>query len=424
MGVPDFIRAIPELPGVYLFKDKDLGVIYIGKAKCLRARIRSYFKNRYEDWKIESLIAEYAALDYILTGTELEALLLEAQLIKEYKPKFNVLLKHGDPFFYILFTSGTLPEVKLVRNKKEKGVYFGPFIHKKQARVAYAYLMRTFRLRICAKRMESGCLDYHLGNCAGSCLKTFDSEEYTKRVELAKEALEGKYESIERSVRTDIARYSSERDYEKARNLVSYLENLPTIFATLRAHIADARRNKEGTDVFSAQGTTSCSQDTYARGLEELKSLLGLAAIPRSIDCFDVSHFQGRDMVASCVRYNQKGPDKQSCRRFKIRTIDEQNDYAALQEAVLRRYRAGDMPDVVLIDGGKGQLGAVLSIVPNACLISLAKREERLFASTIPEGFVLDNKSALGQLLIALRDYAHHFAISYHKLLRIKGIRA
>lgn len=422
MSVPDFIHSIPELPGVYLFKDKDLGVIYIGKAKRLRARVRSYFQNRYQDWKVESLMAEYHALDYILTGTELEALLLEAQLIKEYKPKFNVLLKHGNPFTYILFTMGAMPEVKLVRTKREKGIYFGPFIHKKQARIAYAYLMRTFRLQLCTKRMDNGCLDYHLGMCAGSCLQSFEPEEYIQRVQLAREALEGNFESIERALKADIVRYNSERSYEKARNVVNYLHSLPTIFATLQAHIADAKRYKEGTDVFSAQGATLCSQEMYERGLEELKSLLGLSAVPRTIDCFDISHFQGRDMVASCVRFNQKGPDKHSCRRFKIRTLSGQNDYAALQEAVVRRYKKGDMPDVVLIDGGKGQLSSVMSVMPQACIVSLAKREERLFTYKHEESFVLDNKTALGQLLIALRDYAHHFAISYHKLLRIKSI--
>lgn len=433
--IASVLKNIPEQSGVYLFKDKQEAIIYIGKAKQLRTRVRSYFRKQHENWKVEALIEEYASLDYILTSTELEALLLEAQLIKEYQPKYNVLLKHGNPFLFILFTrssskSGLLPQVKLVKTKKEKGTYFGPFLHKKEARTAYRYLMRTFQLSLCNKKIENGCLDYHLGLCAGSCLSSFDHAAYSLRLDLARKMLVGSFGKIESLLKNQRDAHLACREFEKARTLHGYLENLPTIFATLQVHVGKAKTGGEALVLLStpSQPQTSVSpleNATYKQGLIDLQALLNLPTMPKTIDCFDISHFQSRDMVASSVRFTPQGPDKQSFRRIKIKSLQQQNDYAALQEAVLRRYaRLGDVPDVILIDGGKGQLSSVLAVMPDTCCISLAKREERLFTALHPEGITLDIKTPLGQLLIALRDYAHHFAISYHKLLRIKGMRA
>ena len=194
-------KAIPKAPGVYYFKNSSQEVIYVGKAKSLHNRVRSYFSGKH-DFKTDLLMEEYADVDFIVTKNETEALLLEAQMVSEHKPKFNVLLKDGQPFLYILFTTpqlsskkGTseleqpLPIITIARNKKEKGIYFGPFLHKTQARGALRYLVETFKLSLCKSRIENGCLDYHLGRCSGSCMKAFNKEDYLFRLELAQAAL-------------------------------------------------------------------------------------------------------------------------------------------------------------------------------------------------------------------------------------------
>jgi excinuclease ABC subunit C len=420
----DFLKGIPLLAGVYLFKDRNQKVIYIGKAKSLRVRVRSYFKKSDFDWKVKALIAEQRSVEYVLTTNEIEALLLEAQLIKEYKPKYNVLLKAGNPFLYIFFTNGAVPEISLVRTKKAKGIYFGPFLHKKETRSGFRFLMRTFKLQLCNKKMESGCLDYHLGLCAGNCRSTFDETEYRTRVELAQELLRGNFKKVAASLKEEILTLSKRKEFEKAQNLHTYLTNLDIIFQTLRTRFTEV---KYDTEVFVATTATKKVYHVASGGLDTLQQLLRLPIRPQTIDCFDISHFQSRYLVGSCIRFTAGQPDPSGFRRFKIKTLMGQNDYAALQEIVLRRYSStkkdSSLPDIVLIDGGKGQLSAVQSVLPHALCISLAKREERLYTPHHPEGILLDLKTELGQLLIALRDYAHHFAISYHKLLRSKGVK-
>lgn len=159
------------------------------------------------------------------------------------------------------------------------------------------------------------------------------------------------------------------------------------------------------------------------QAFEELKVLLALKTVPKTIDCFDISHFQSSYLVGSCIRFTHGVPDKSKFRRFRIKTLSEQNDYAALQEIVQRRYRdAKELPDIVMIDGGKGQLNAVKDLYPTTAFISLAKKEEILFTSNYPQGIHLDPLSNAGQILMYLRDYAHHFAVSYHKVLRSKNL--
>lgn len=182
-------KALPKAPGIYLFKDKDNHVIYIGKAKSIQKRVSSYFQKQHNDWKVQALVEEHADIDYILTKNEAEALLLEAQLIRDHKPKYNVLLTTGQPFIYIVFTKDDLVKVEIVRNKETKGTYFGPFLQKMQARKAYAYLIRTFKLYLCNKKIANGCLDYHLEKCAGICKTDFDIQDYNFRISLALDAL-------------------------------------------------------------------------------------------------------------------------------------------------------------------------------------------------------------------------------------------
>jgi len=417
------IKNIPLLPGIYIFKNQAAEIIYIGKAKSLRKRVSSYFIKQANDWKVSALISDHATIDYIVTHSELEANLLEAQLIKEYQPKYNTLLKSGDPFLYILFSDDEagIPSLSLVRIKKKRGIHFGPFMHKRQARSAYDYLVRTFKLYRCTYKVAAGCLDFHLGRCAGTCRNEFDAPEYRTRMELARQALEGNAPAFLQIIQQQIRHYSQQLEFEKAQHLTEYVQNLDTIFATLKAKFTEKKYAKE-----IAHATISPDAHLVPalapEALKDLGQLLRLAQVPRTIDCFDISHFQSSYMVGSCIRFTDGVPERNKFRRFKINTLTQQNDYAALQEVITRRYRnPADIPDVILIDGGKGQLSAARQVLPEATIVSLAKREETLYGPLFMEGKVLDLHTALGQLLIAMRDYAHHFAVSYHQLLRKKG---
>ena len=413
-------EKLPKLSGIYLFKDSQNNIIYIGKAKDLSKRVGSYFAKQNTDWKIQELIKEYEIVEHIVTKNETEALLLEADLIKKYKPKFNVLLKSGNPFLYIVITKADLPEIKIIRIKKEKGDYFGPFLHKSKARSTYEYIIRTFSLGICKNKIDTGCLDYHLGRCAGTCMPTFDKAGYLFRLELARKALNQDFDDFSSSIKTQIAQYNKNLEFEKSQNLQKYLEDSEVIFKTIETGFSE---KKYLTDV--AQAATEkqyYSTEEAQAGLLELKKILNLTGIPETLDCFDISHFQSSYMVGSCIRFKNGTPDKNMFRRFKIKTLTEQNDYAALQEIVNRRYKdPKNIPDIILIDGGKGQLSAIEQVLPQANLISLAKREETIYSKNFKNGIKLDIHTPLGKLLIGLRDYAHHFAIQYHRLLRKKG---
>jgi len=501
---------LPALPGVYLFKNKQGTVLYVGKAKNLKSRVASYFHSQ-TDIKANAIISLSTAIDHILTKNEVEAMLLEAKLIRNYQPKFNILLKTGQPYLYLLFSKETLPELQIVRTRKKKGLYFGPFLEKRPARQVYNFLIKTFRLKLCKKKIPNGCLYYHLGTCAGSCRDDFDKESYAIRLELAKQALKKGHKKFLRYLEKQIDKSNQKLNFEKSKELHSYHQAFEKVFTTIDTnflgkekalshkhiwiHIPDNKTLflfdeingiTKTKDIFYLQlvdtsikvlgtfferyyNTHDCqnmivtnfsleSRKTIEQFLrqwhkksfpvtivtqppaghlanlivlaathaqqeltkqknlgEELKLFLNLTKEPVTIDCFDVSHNQGTAMVGSCIRFKNGKPDKNNFRRFKIKTVSQQNDYACLQEIVSRRYRdREELPDLILIDGGKGQLNAVQSLFPQANFASLAKREEILFSNHFPEGKKLDQKSFVGQSLMALRDYAHHFAISYH----------
>lgn len=410
-------KDLPALPGVYLFK-KDDQLLYVGKAKVLRKRVASYFQKKHQDWKIEALLQEYTSIEHIVTKNEVEAELLEAQLISRYKPKYNVLLRSGQPFLYILFTTDELSELELVRNKKKKGTYFGPFIHKQKARSAYKYLIETFRLYLCHKKIAGGCLHYHLGICAGMCRSDFDQEGYLFRLSLALQLLKGNYKQSLAALKKHVAEATAKLQFEKAKVLYDYLQNLEDIFQTIKTKFSEEKYATETFLVTEPHVPKLTAQKELAG---QVQQFLGLSKPIEMIDCFDVSHIQGRFIVGSCIRFTNGKPDKNKFRRFRIKTLAGQDDYAALQEIVSRRYRDPlELPDLIVVDGGKGQLNAVKDLVGNTPLAALAKREERLFSNNYPQGVLLDKQSDVGLLFLALRDYAHHFAISYHKKRRSK----
>lgn len=411
------LDTIPHLPGIYIFKAHDHTILYIGKAKDLQKRVRSYFHKQATDWKVAELIKEHETISYVVTKNEIEALLLEAQSIRDYIPKYNVLLKSGQPFVYLLFTSNNtaLPQLVLVRNKRQKGTYFGPFLHKNDARAVYDYLIRTFQLFVCNKKIENGCLDYHLGKCCGSCRSDFDKEGYFARLELAKDILQGHHKKFIKGLKELINHYNQRMEFEKAAHLHGYISNFETIFATISTKFHEGKYQAEVEEITHQRVSAHDAQ----QALFDLQELLQLPERPTTIDCFDISHFQSTHIVGSCIRFTNGKKDPKNFRHFKITSLITQNDYAALQEIVKRRYKNPDeLPDIVLIDGGKGQRNAILPLLPHTTCISLAKREEELFTDYHPNGTKLDLQTPLGKLLIALRDYAHHFAITFHRKRR------
>ena len=412
------LEALPKTPGVYLFKNSEGELLYVGKAKDIKKRVASHFYDRDQGGNHEQLIAEFASIDHIATRSDLEALLLEAHLIHTFQPPFNILLKEGNPFLYLLFAhDGCLPTVEIVRTKvKKKGNrYLGPFLHKQDARRVYDYLIRTFRLFLCNKTMEHGCLDYHIGRCAGACRADFDKTSYCIRLELAYRVLAGNFRKFAKEIGRQITLFNKNFEFERSRQLHECLEHAEHLFNVITSHFSTQRYQKE---IEAKIITPPIVRDSipYAQKATELQQMFNLPQLPVTIDCFDISHFQSRGIVGSCVRFRDGEPDKKAFRHFHIRSITEQNDYAALQEIVRRRYKNGDdKPDLVLIDGGKGQLNAVFPLTGTTPCVSLAKREERIFTPQNHDGILLNTKSPAGRLLISLRDYAHHFAISFHR---------
>ena len=366
---------LPNKPGVYLFKSTDNSVLYIGKATSLHTRVQSYFCNKHKDPKIDALIEEHSTIEHIVTNSELEASLLEAHLIKLYQPKFNILLKSGQPFLYLLITKKEIPAFTIVRNKKEKGIYFGPFLYKKPVRAAYEYLIKTFRLKLCNKKIDHGCLDFHIGTCAGSCRPDFDLQGYKIRLQLAIDALTKDQENFKKIIKENITLYSDQQEYEKAQELLEYLNHIDSIFQTL--HIKFSPK-KYAAQLSAATIPGIISYDSKTELI--LQNFFGTNKKIETIDCFDISHFQSTCIVGSCIRFSFGIPDPHNFRHFNIKNLTQQDDYAALAQIVERRYKnPKDLPDLILIDGGKGQLHSVQNILKDSSCISLAKKEELLF---------------------------------------------
>lgn len=407
------LSYLPFKPGVYFFKNKDNEIIYIGKAKSLRKRVASYFQNNQHDWKIQGILAEYTSIEYETTENEIKALILEAQLIQQHKPRFNVLLKDGSPFIYIVFQEKPIAQMLLTRTAPLKKSFVGPFINKKAVRALFSFLQKTFQLYRCKKIVPNGCLHYHIGLCAGSCKPDFNEHDYIQRLRLAYHSLTDNQDQFIAAIKKAIQEYNKQHSFEKAARFSKYLSHAQEIINTINNSCHDDNESTQEKRFFIK---------TDAMLGHAIQTLTGAPKPVNTIDCFDISHFQGKHIVGSCIRFANGIPDPHFFRHFKINSLDTQNDYAALQEIVKRRYAHDSFPDLIIIDGGKGQLSAVKTVIPDAFVSSIAKRQEQLFCQRFPEGIILDKHSSAGLLIIAIRNYAHHFAIAYYKKLRQKEI--
>jgi excinuclease ABC subunit C len=418
------VKTFPAAPGVYLMKDGRGRVIYVGKAVNLRNRAGSYFtKQAAEDFRTANLVLEIKDLDYIQVDSEVDALLLEARLIKDIQPPFNTELKDDKTFPYLeIFVREEFPRVEFTRKPRPRGTkLYGPFTNAKKLRGAIA----VFKFRTCSLDIKQDderwrwfrpCLLASINQCTAPCNLRISRDEYRRDIRKLRLFLEGKKERLFRELREEMASAAKELKFEKAarlRDQVKALENL-NLRGDLKQHAQP--------EVF---------QVDPRRGLLGLKKIFDLPSLPRRIEGMDIAHLQGGETVASCVQFIDGLPFKHGYKRFKIRTVEGVDDFASMREVVSRHFRriqqdGGSFPDILLIDGGKGQLAAAMAaldsigvVAPFVC--SLAKREEEIFLPGQSEPKLLSKHSYALRLLQYVRDESHRFAQSYHHLLRKKS---
>ncbi len=530
------LDALPDRPGVYQYRNAAGEVIYVGKAKSLRSRVRSYFQPSAQHPPRTALLVEAIAdLEIIVVDTEIEALILEANLIKRERPRFNVILRDDKNFPYLkLSLADPFPRVSLVRRARLDGnLYFGPFIPASVARRSLKMIPKFFRVATCNEVFDGKrrpCLYYHLDQCLAPCAGKTNPEEYGRAVDHARLFLEGRDRELAASL---AARMREARDAERYEEAARYRDTLRTVESlAVRQHLASvgleeqdyfadhregqqaalqlfqmragkvqARREFtfEELDVdppsFYAAALAQYYADqapppevyvpvapadpallgrwlserrgakvtlkvpergvkrrflelvrknaelafesrfrlAHTHGVEALEALaeaLGLDEPPARIECFDISNIQGSDSVASMVVWDGGRPRKADYRTFHIRTVTGPDDFASMAEAVTRRYRrllaeSRPLPDLVLIDGGPGQLGAAVRALaaeglPMLPVISLAKREEEIFLQGSGEPLRLERTHPALQLLQRIRDEAHRFAVTAHRKKRAR----
>lgn len=418
-------REFPQTPGVYLMKDAAGRVIYVGKAKNLRARAGSYFlKAAAEERRTADLVREIADIDFLEAESEVDALLAEARLIKDIQPRFNSDLKDDKTFPYLeISTREDFPRVEVTREPAERGTkLYGPFASAGSLRGAVQVLQKIFKFRTCSLDIEAEdnkwrwfrpCLLASINQCTAPCNLRISKEEYRKDIERLKKFLDGGKKSLIAEMREEMLQAATDRRYEKAARLrdeINMLESLGER-GDLDTHVQP--------EVFYIDPK---------KGLTGLQKLLKLKSQPRTIEGVDIAHLAGEETVASLVQFIDGLPFKPNYRRFKIRGVEGVNDFASIHEVIARRFqRLHDesevFPDILLIDGGKGQLSAGLSAfqalgIEPPTVISLAKREEEIFVMGQDEPLKLSRHSFTLRLLQYVRDEAHRFAQHYHHLLR------
>ncbi len=409
MDIKTEIKLLPTTSGVYLFKDAAGKVIYVGKAINIRKRVGSYFRKTGQSFKTDILVGHIADIDTVQTSSEAEALLLEASLIKQYQPKYNVELKDGKTYPFIQITKDGFPLVSVVRKNARKhnnpdAEFYGPYVNPALIREALQIIRKIFPFRTCVPFADHLCLYYDLGLCQGPCEGKIGKQEYARNIRNIKLILDGKKDDLYRHLREEMEERSRLKDFEGARTVRDQIRAIGALYS----------------------GTGDVN---YYKEAEQLQRAVGLARAPLRIECFDISNIMGQQPVGSMVSFLNGKPDKNNYRRFRIKTVSGMDDFRMIAEVVRRRYarlqkeKAG-FPDLIVIDGGKGQLGAAMGELKklnlSLAVIALAKREEEIFIPSKRLPIKLAHDSLGLQLLMRLRDEAHRFGLKYHILLRGK----
>lgn len=425
------IAQFPKEPGVYLMKDGEGRALYIGKAKDLRSRVSSYFQpgadllnTRGPD--IARMVTLVEDIDFLDCETEVDAMLKEARLIKDTQPPFNAQLKDDKTFPYIeITTRDDFPAVYVTRTPRLKGSkLYGPFSSASGVRDAVNALQKVFKYRTCELDIREGddsrrffrpCLLYSINQCTAPCAALIGQEEYRRDIDRLKRMMASKRSVIVRQMKREMNEASASRDYAEAGRLRDRIKAIESLSLSGDVH-EDVQP-----EVFYIDP---------AKGLEKLADLLGLEHAPRSIEGIDIANLLGEETVGSLVCFIDGKPFKNGYRRFRIKTVEGSDDYASIREVVTRRYHyAADgeelYPDVILIDGGLGQLHAALQAfcdmdIQPPMVISLAKRMEEVYVQARSTPVRLTRNNEALRLLQQVRDEAHRFAQHYHHILRRK----
>lgn len=416
MSLKEKLAKLPVKPGVYLYKNADGKIIYVGKAAILRNRVGSYFqKSKQHDPKTLLLIDDIRDLDWVEVGSEVEALFLESELIKRYKPQYNILLRDDKHWNYIRIPfKKTWPEITMVRRPDDDGAtYYGPFSEGLALRRALKMLRRIFPYVTHAQLPKRACLDAHLGLCPNPEEGAISETEYKRSLRKLGLYLSGKGGQLITQLEKEMKKASRVKNFEDATQLRDQMLDLKALSKQM---------------IFGKEEMFDLTRDQALSGLAERLDLKG---IPRRIECYDISHIQGSDNVASMIVFTDGVPHKEEYRKFKMK-LRGNDDFAHMKEVISRRFSGRSLegwskPDLIIIDGGKGQLSAALEVLKQKEIpipaAALAKREEELIRC-LPSGkfesIWLPRDSHVLQLLQRIRDEAHRFAVTYHSLLRSK----
>ena len=423
-------RDLPKSPGVYLMKDDKGRVIYIGKSASLRERVSSYFQagTRLEHKK-SGLTDHIVDFDILQTDSEVEALLAENRLIKDVQPRYNARLLDDKTFPYLMVTTGEeFPGVFVTRQPRTDGVkLYGPFTNVRALKEAVTLLQRAFKFRTCHldisesddnRRFFRPCLLYPIKQCTAPCAAKISKETYRSDITRLLRFLDGGKDGVLRTMEKEMLQASQDRDYELAARLRDEIKALTAL---------GQRAAKGEQEYWQPEAFVTDPKE----GIEKLREMLSLAEPPRIVEGIDIAHLQGGETVGSKVCFIDGVPFKDGYRRYKIKHGQGNNDYLSIQEVVGRRYREAGasnelFPDVILIDGGLGQLHAAMDVfktmdVKPPMVITLAKKEELVYIQARSEPARLSRNNAGLRLLQYIRDEAHRFAQHYHHILRRKS---
>ena len=417
------LRNLPHRPGVYLFRDRFRRVIYVGKAKDLHRRVSQYFhpsRRMSADLKTKALLQSIAELETHQVRSEPEAILLEGRLIKEYRPRYNVSFRDDKRFLMVrVDLDEPFPKFQTTRMKTEdQARYFGPFAHSGALRQTLALMRKRFGLRSCRPEIPGEkdyrhCLDHVIQNCSAPCVAKVSRAEYHAKVVEACAFLEGKTAEMKEDLKAAMKKAAERKDFEKAASLRNLVEDLKKTTRPARRFFRDLP-----------------STVVPERDLETLRDVLGLGVVPARIECFDISNISDTHSVASMVVFRDGRPSKPAYRRYRIQGVAGQDDVGCMAEVIRRRcarwgVEGGGSPDLIVVDGGKGQLGAAVRELGAAGwaqvpAIGLAKQNEEIFRPGRPDPIVLPKESGAIRLLQRVRDEAHRVANGYHQLLMKK----
>lgn len=541
------LKLLPSLPGCYIYYNKEGEVIYVGKAKILKRRVMSYFNRKHDSIKVSVLVSQIERLEYIITNTEVEALILESHLIKKYKPRYNVLLKDDKKYPYFLITDEAFPRISIVRKKNmnpEKGRYYGPYTDIRAMHATLDFLKKIFPLKQCKspKFKDRPCLYHQIGRCLAPCQNFVTSDEYKKVVNQAELFLSGKQSELMKQLKEQMEKYSDSLQFEKAAKLRDSYNDLKKtlekqkvvyentklnedvisllcdegIFAIVILMIREGRlidkkdfvydvEEDDRTEFFTvffkeyyntlklefpdkivsneleavgekalyeqwleilakkkvkiSYGKSTQGKELQALADKNAKVVLDNAKIakmskirddfneigsylaeklklknfPHRMECYDISHIQGTNTVASMVTFINGVKKRSEYRKFKIKSSEgKPDDFLSMKEVLTRRLQhigeeKWEKPDLIIIDGGKGQLSSVMQIieelgVKDIDVVSLAKKNEEVFLPNKSKPVLLPRNSSALFLFQRIRDEAHRFAITFHRQLRSKSM--